>query len=62
MAHLRGVFHLQVCFTDKDCKAWVSINNTKQWYVLATNPAAQTAYRFGINATQKTTIQFAVAA
>lgn len=61
-SQLTAPVQIQVCFTDKDCKAWVSINNTKQWYVLATNPAAQTSYRFGINATKQTTIQFAVAA
>jgi eukaryotic-like serine/threonine-protein kinase len=61
-SQLTAPVQIQVCFTDKDCKAWVSINNTNQWYVLATNPAAQTAYRFGINATKQTTIQFAVAA
>jgi serine/threonine protein kinase len=61
-SQLTAPVQIQVCFTDKDCKAWVSINNTNQWYVLATNPAAQTSYRFGINATKQTTIQFAVAA
>jgi serine/threonine protein kinase len=58
---LTAPVQIQVCFSNSNCNAWVDTSNTNQWYQLATNVPAQTSYRFGIKATQNTTIQFMVA-
>jgi serine/threonine protein kinase len=58
---LTAPVQMQVCFSNTNCNPWMDMSNTNQWYLLATNVPYQTSYRFGIKATQNTTMQIIVA-